>query len=92
MSIPLDRASDTVLYDMFYESGTILNCYLMTLEDHAIASGKHKEAQSFRDESFNLLDEREATASHDRSRQITLKEKWDTRRNQLDETYPTLFE
>lgn len=87
-SWPLESASDTVLYDMFYESGTILNAYLLKLEESA---ANDDEAQRFREESFQLLDEREATQPHDRSEQITLKNKWDLRVSQLEYSYSSLL-
>ena len=64
--------SDTVLYDVFYEAGTMVGGAL-------VASWR----QQFRDEHFSVNHERNAVAARDREGQIAWILRWEARREEL---------
>lgn len=82
-SLELEDLEDTVLYDVFYESGTMLGGSLLRREREARMNGNDMLARQLRHERYALNQERETIAADDRSGQIAAKTKWDMRREEL---------
>ncbi|MDN6798431.1 MAG: hypothetical protein L0L50_03835 [Propionibacterium sp.] len=75
--------SDTVLYDVFYEAGTMVGGALVASWRRAEAAGDQVAAQQFRDEHFSVNHERNAVAARDRQGQIAWILRWEARREEL---------
>lgn len=75
--------SDSVLYDVFYEAGTMLGGWLSSAQDKAEAEGNDALARQFFAEQLNLNRERAGVDAHDRVAQIEKIKKWHTRRAEL---------
>lgn len=73
----LDDVSDTVLYDIFYESGTQAGGYMVALENMARRHGDDRSARLWAERRRAMMDERDEIRSFDRSAQIAFKTKWD---------------
>ena len=73
----LDDVSDTVLYDIFYESGTQAGGYMVALENLARRNGDIKSAELWRTTNLCMRRERDAIEADDRRSQIDFKNKWD---------------
>lgn len=69
--------SDTVLYDVFYEAGTMVGGALVASWRRAEAAGDQVAAQQFRDEHFSVNHERNAVAARDREGQIAWILRWE---------------
>lgn len=80
---PLEEYSDTVLADVFYESGTILGGRLVALERKAKAVGDLELAARWNAEWLEVAAERRAIKFGDRAGQIACKRKWDARYKEL---------
>lgn len=76
--------SDTVLYDVFYEAGTMLGGWLIAAKREAEARGDLATAHKLDMEHFALLDERDEVGARDRATQIAKLKKWHARRAELD--------
>ena len=75
--------SDSVLYDVFYEAGTMLGGWLSSAQDKAEAEGNDALARQFFAEQLNLNCERAGVDAHDRATQIEKIKKWHARRAEL---------
>lgn len=84
----LEDLSPTVLYDIFYENGTILGGWLVDLERRAQAVGNQALAKQCQQERMAMRREREAVGAFDRDAQIACILKWQARRAEIDELYP----
>lgn len=73
----LDDVSDTVLYDIFYESGTQAGGYMVALENLARRNGDVQSADQWRMRNLFMRHERDAIEADDRCAQIAFKNKWD---------------
>lgn len=73
----LERLDGAVLYDMFYESGTMLGGVLIDLLNR---TGDRK----WFEEKLRLEEDREAVQPDDRDMQIRTKRRWDARRAELE--------
>ena len=80
----LEQADDTVLYDIFFEMGTMLGGSLVALERKAKAEGNPELAERWREEQYALDDERVSVKTSDRAGQIRTLRKWRDRRNELE--------
>lgn len=76
--------SDTVLYDVFYEAGTMLGGWLSAAQDRAESRGDEREAKALFQEQLDLNLERDSVDARDRVAQITKIKKWHARRAELD--------
>lgn len=74
---------DAVLYDVFYESGTILGGLMVEKDREAQARGDEDEAEYWRNEILRLDAERRAVPWDDREAQIAAKRRWDARAKEL---------
>ena len=83
--LDLEDLDDTVLFDVFYESGTMLGGWLLEAEHEASERGDLRLAQSLRDESFRMDRDRRSVRAQDRASQISFKRRWDKRRLELDQ-------
>lgn len=73
----LDSVSDTVLYDIFYESGTQAGGYMVALENMARRHGDDRSARLWAERRRAMMDERDEVRPFDRGAQIAFKIKWD---------------
>lgn len=73
----LERLDGAVLYDMFYEAGTMLGGVLIDLLNR---TGDRK----WFEEKLRLEEDREAVQPDDRGMQIRTKRRWDARRAELE--------
>ena len=80
----LEQADGTVLYDIFFEMGTMLGGSLVALERKAKAQGDTKQAERWQEEHFALDDERASIKTSDRAGQIRTLRKWRDRRDELE--------
>ncbi len=76
--------SDSVLYDVFYEAGTMLGGWLSSRQVAALKKGNHALADRYEQERFELDEERSRVGAHDRAAQIAMIKKWHVRRVELD--------
>lgn len=74
----LERLDGAVLYDMFYEAGTMLGGRLIFLLDRT-------GDQKWFDERLQLERDRRSVPANDRTAQIALKRCWDARWKELGE-------
>lgn len=79
----LEELEDSVLYDLFYESGTILGGYLFKMEQQAEKNGDDARYQKLLKEEWQMMDDRDNIASDDRAGQIACKRRWDQRTQEL---------
>lgn len=75
---------DIVLYDVFAESATRLDGWLIAQERKARAAGDGDQADAWRRESFALADERREIAATDRQAQAAAIVRWNERRAAID--------
>lgn len=80
----LGEMTPATLYDVFYESGTILSGMLIDLERHCLRVGDTASATKARMENLELLDEREAVSPDDSERQIECDIAWSRRIKELE--------
>ena len=80
----LGEMTPATLYDVFYESGTILSGMLIELERHCLRAGDAAAATKARLENIELLDEREAVSPDDSERQIECDIAWSRRIKELE--------
>ncbi|MFR3600875.1 MAG: hypothetical protein ACLTUD_09585 [Bifidobacterium catenulatum] len=85
MNDPLDleQIDSSVLYDLFYESGSKLGGALIEQERKARNEGKIDLLKSLMREEYDLLDKRDGVKSDDRDAQIACKKAWDNRLREL---------
>ena len=83
-TLRLEDLDDTVLFDIFYESGTMLGGWLVALKDKAREQGDSSAMKRWDDEHGRLIEERNQVDAFDRATQIACKLKWDARRKELD--------
>ena len=83
-TLRLEDLDDTVLFDVFYESGTMLGGWLVALKDKAREQGDSNALKRWGNEHDRLLEERNRVDAFDRDTQIACKLKWDARRKELD--------
>lgn len=85
MSNPLDleQLDSSVLYDLFYESGSKLGGVLLEKEREARKEGKPDLLKRLMQEEYDLLDKRDSVKSDDREAQIACKKAWDNRLREL---------
>lgn len=85
MNDPLDlgQIDSSVLYDLFYESGSKLGGALIEQERKARNEGKIDLLKSLMREEYDLLDKRDSVKSDDRDAQIACKKAWDNRLREL---------
>lgn len=76
--------SDTVLYDVFYEAGTMLGGWLTEAQDRAEAQGDKSLAVVLFQEQLELVRERDLVYARDRATQIAKIKKWEASRAELD--------
>ena len=76
--------SDTVLYDVFYEAGTMLGGWLFSLERKARENGDYRTARLYENERLSMSVDRDSVDPFDREAQIAWIKKWDTRRAEID--------
>lgn len=79
----LEELEDSVLYDLFYEAGTILGGYLLDQEMKAQSDGNPELAKQLDEERRLLRRERSNIAYDDRTGQIACKLAWDARIREL---------
>ncbi|NEG96330.1 hypothetical protein GFD17_06110 [Bifidobacterium sp. SMB2] len=79
----MENLDDSTLYDVFFESGTMLGGYLQSLMDSAEASNDDDAYRRWFAESLELNRHRMNTKHSDREEQIRLKREWDDRRRYL---------
>lgn len=75
--------SDTVLYDVFYETGTQLGAHLIRLERAARAASDPEQASRWRDRRLSRADERDNVGGADRDAQISTLIRWRAEINRL---------
>lgn len=80
----LGEMTPSTLYDVFYESGTILSGMLIDLERHCLRVGDTASATKARMENLELLDERETVSPDDSERQIECDIVWSRRIEELE--------
>lgn len=73
----LNDVSDTVLYDIFYESGTQAGGYMVALENMAHMQGDDRSARLWAERRRAMRRERDSVRPFDRNAQIAFKVKWD---------------
>lgn len=73
----LNDVSDTVLYDIFYESGTRAGGYMVALENMAHMQGDDRSARLWAERRRAMRRERDRVCPFDRNAQIAFKVKWD---------------
>lgn len=83
-----EELSPTVLYDIFYENGTIYGGRLISVENMARAMGDEELVKQCFEERLQLAKERAAVAGDDRDTQIACIRKWQARREELGRMYP----
>lgn len=76
--------SDAVLYDVFYEAGTMLGGWLSAKQMAALERGDAVEAQRWEQARFDVDDERSEVNPHDRAAQIAKIKEWNAFRAELD--------
>lgn len=76
MSSDYDHYSDTVLYDVFYETGTQLGGYLVAEERAAASRSDAVTVAKLRERRAALRSQREGVAGSDRVVQSALIEEW----------------
>lgn len=86
----LGEMTPATLYDVFYESGTILSGMLIDLERHCLRAGDAAAATKARMENLELLDEREAVSPDDSERQIECDIAWSCRIKELEAELGTM--
>lgn len=80
----LMHVRDSIVYDMFYESGTMLRGALVNSARRLRENGQDTLADELMRE-FHMVDkERRETNPLDRAEQIERMLAWDSRRNELD--------
>lgn len=80
----LGEMTPATLYDVFYESGTILSGMLIDLERHCLRVGDTASATKARMENIELLDERETVSPDDSEHQIEYDIAWSRRIKELE--------
>lgn len=88
--IQLGEMIPATLYDVFYESGTILSGMLIDLERHCLRAGDTAAATKARIENLELLDERESVSPDDSERQIECDIAWSRRIKELETKLGTM--
>lgn len=86
----LGEMTPATLYDVFYESGTILSGMLIDFERHCLLVGDTASATKARMENLDLLDEREAVSPDDSERQIECDIAWFRRIKELETELGTM--
>lgn len=86
----LGEMTPATLYDVFYESGTILSGMLIDIERHCLRVGDAAAATKARLENLELLDEREAVSLDDSERQIECDIAWSRRIKELEAELGTM--
>lgn len=78
-----DDYSDTVLYDVFYESGTQLGGRLVALMDQAEAAGNHDARTRYQLRKLEIGAERAEVLPTDRAAQVAAILRWQRERQNL---------
>lgn len=86
----LGEMTPATLYDVFYESGTILSGMLIDLERRCLQVGETASATKARMENLELLDERESVSPDDSERQIECDIAWSRRIKELETELGTM--
>lgn len=86
----LGEMTPATLYDVFYESGTILSGMLIDIERHYLRAGDAAAATKARMENLELLDERESVSPDDSERQIECDIAWFRRIKELEAELGTM--
>ncbi len=73
----------TELYDVFFETGTLLGGQLNALQDTAEQAQDDDQAQAWKAERLRMRDEREAVGVDDRDAQIVAIQRWRARYEEL---------
>ncbi|MDK6788067.1 hypothetical protein ACRQFD_06465 [Actinotignum sp. GS-2025c] len=76
MAIPYEMYSDTVLYDVFYEAGTVLGSRYISLSRQARLAGDEPREVAYRGKYVELVEQRNAVAGNDRAEQIRCINSW----------------
>lgn len=84
----LEDLSPTVLYDIFYEWGTILGGRLVSIENCASKNRDSVLVAKCRQERIAIRRERDAVGAFDRDAQIACILKWQARWEELGNLYP----
>ncbi|MBT1171205.1 hypothetical protein [Bifidobacterium sp. SO4] len=85
-NLNLENLEDSVLYDLFYEVGSILGGSLLAKEREARQEGDLERYRKFHEERMAMRRERMSVKSNDRALQIECKRKWDARVKELRES------
>ena len=72
------------LYDVFYETNTILSGTMIALERFYREHGNIAAADNIRKENMSIIDEREAVSPDDMETQIECDIKWSHRTDELN--------
>lgn len=75
--VAYDNIDPTVLYDIFYETGTRLGGAYVALMRKARSRGDLKQAQEWQRKHIDLNKERRSVNPHDREQQIQQIHTWD---------------
>lgn len=78
--------SDTVLYDVFYEAGTMLCARYISLSRQADIAGDEARRAVYDGKYLELIEQRDAVNENDRAEQIRCIRSWHTLREQLPAT------
>ncbi len=76
--------SDTVLYDVFFEAGTMLGGSLVEAERRARAAGDEEAAAAHRQASYAMVRARRGVEATDRAGQVAAIEEWGRQRAVLE--------
>ncbi|MDE1559286.1 MULTISPECIES: hypothetical protein [Actinotignum] len=85
VAVPYEMYSDTVLYDVFYEAGTLLGARYISLSRQARLAGDEPLEVAYRGKYVELVEQRNAVHWKDRAGQIRCINSW----NALLEHLPT---
>lgn len=85
VAVPYEMYSDTVLYDVFYEAGTLLSARYISLSHQAESVGDETRQAVYDGKYAELIRQRRAVAANDRDEQIRCINSW----NALLEHLPT---
>lgn len=79
-----------VLYDVFYEAGTILSGVLVAIEREYRRQGDTESAEKICNEDIALIKERAAVEPHDIDKQIACKIAWTKKTAEMRDVLHTL--
>lgn len=78
------------LYDVFYETNTILSGTMIALERYYRSHGDNDKATEIRQENIAIIDERESISPDDVERQIDCDIAWSHKNDELNELLDSL--